>query len=295
MVRLGTAITYDDPKGQAMTRPRLGEIGVWSPDLTPELAALLEELGYGALWVGGSPDGDLRIVEALLSATTTVTVATGIVNIWKDDAKTVAASFHRIEAAYPGRFLLGIGAGHREATGERYVRPYEALQRYLDDLDEAKVPRDSRVLAALGPKVLRLAADRTAGAHPYLTNPAHTGRARDLLGPGPLLAPEQKVVLADDQRSGRRIARRTLRHYLRLSNYTNNFRRLGFGDDDFKDDGSDRLVDAMVAHGDPAALKVRITEHLAAGADHVAVQLLSAAGADPRDGFRALAGVLFTE
>jgi probable F420-dependent oxidoreductase len=278
----------------AMTRPRLGEIGVWELRPTPELAAFLEELGYTALWVGGSPAGDLRDVESLLRATTTMTVATGIVNIWQDDAQTVAASYDRIASAHPGRFLLGVGVGHREATGERYVRPYEAMERYLDELDKAGVPQDDRVLAALGPKMLRLAADRSAGAHPYFTNPDHTARAREILGTGPLLAPEQKVVLADDPDAGRVIGRGSLRRYLAMANYRNNFRRLGFGDDDLAREGSDRLVDSLVAHGDPARVRARIGEHLAAGADHVAIQLLPAPAADPRDGYRTLASVLFT-
>jgi probable F420-dependent oxidoreductase len=285
----------DNPKGLAMTRPNLGRIGVWSrwSDLTPELAASLERLGYGALWIGGSPAGDLKIAERLLDATTTLSVATGIVNIWKDDARTVAVSFHRIEAVHPGRFLLGIGAGHREQIGDRYVKPYEALVRYLDDLDAARVPKESRALAALGPRVLRLAAERTAGAHPYFTTPGHTMWAREILGPGPLLAPEQKVVLVDDPARARSIARQSLRAYLGMINYTANFRRLGFGDEDLSGGGSDRLVDALIAHGDPATVKARIDEHLAAGADHVNIQLLSAPGADPLDEYRTLAEVLF--
>ena len=148
--------------------------------LTPAFAAELERLGYGAIWVGGSPDGDLRVIEDYLDATTTIMVATGIVNIWKDAPELVAASFHRIEQRHPGRFLLGIGVGHPEATGARYTKPYDALVAYLDALDEAHVPVDRRVLAALGPRVLKLAAERTAGAHPYLVTPEHTPpRARD--------------------------------------------------------------------------------------------------------------------
>jgi probable F420-dependent oxidoreductase len=278
-----------------MARPRLGEIGVWrrGSELTPELVAALEELGYGAVWIGGSPDGDLKLPERLLDATTTLTVATGIVNIWKDDARTVSASFQRIESVHPGRFLLGIGAGHREATGERYVKPYEALVRYLDGLDAGGVPKESRVLAALGPRVLRLAAERSAGAHPYLTTPEHTRMAREILGDGPLLAPEQKVVLSDDPDHARAVGRQALAPYLRLSNYTSNFRRLGFGDEDLSGEGSDRLIDALIAHGDPQTVKGRITEHLAAGADHVNIQLLAAPGAESLDGYRALAGVFF--
>jgi probable F420-dependent oxidoreductase len=273
--------------------PQLGRYGVWrrDVDLSPELAAALEHLGYGTVWVGGSPSGDLAVPDVLLAATKDLVVATGIVNIWKDDAATVARSYHRLEGRYPGRFLLGIGAGHREQFGE-YVRPYEALRQYLDVLDAAEVPVERRVLAALGPRVLRLAAERSAGAHPYFTTPDHTREARDVLGPDNVLAPEQKVVLDPDPAAARELARPMLTMYLGLTNYVNNFRRMGFTDSDFADGGSDRLVDALVAHGDPATVAGRIVEHLDAGADHVAVQLLTPPGADPLDGYAELARVL---
>ena len=273
--------------------PQLGRFGVWrrDADLSPGLAAGLEHLGYGAIWVGGSPSGDLAVPDVLLAATKDLVVATGIVNIWKDDAATVARSYHRLEGRYPGRFLLGIGAGHREQFGE-YVRPYEALRQYLDVLDAAEVPVERRVLAALGPRVLRLAAERSAGAHPYFTTPDHTREARDVLGPDKVLAPEQKAVLDPDPAAARELARPMLAMYLGLTNYVNNFRRMGFTDSDFAAGGSDRLVDALVAHGDPATVARRIVEHLDAGADHVAVQLLTSPGADPLDGYAELARVL---
>jgi probable F420-dependent oxidoreductase len=187
----------------------LGRIGVWrrSVDLEPELAVELEQLGYGTLWVGSSPGGDLAQIDELLSATSSLVVATGIVNIWKDEAEPIAAAWHRISAAYPGRFVLGIGAGHPEAAGARYTKPYQALVAYLDALDEAKVPPTERVVAALGPRVLRLAAERSLGAHPYLTTPEHTRQARELLGAEVLLAPEQKVVLNADPVAARAIGR----------------------------------------------------------------------------------------
>jgi probable F420-dependent oxidoreductase len=277
-----------------MTRSELGSIGVWRPGqlLDASLAARLEELGFGAVWVGGSPSGDLALVQELLDATTTLSVATGIVNVWSDDAATVGASFHRIEREHPGRFLLGLGVSHPEANAA-YTKPFQALQDYLDALDTAGVPVERRVLAALGPKVLRLSAERTAGAHPYLTTPEHTASARELLGPQALLAPEQKVVLDTDPARARALARETVEFYLGLSNYTNNWRRLGFGDDDLADGGSDRLIDALVVHGDAATVKRRVTEHLDAGADHVAVQLLTEPDADVTDSFRALSEVLF--
>jgi probable F420-dependent oxidoreductase len=274
---------------------QLGQFGVWRAAalLTPELAVTLEQLGYGAVWVGSSPGGDLGLAEQLLDATTTLTVATGIVNIWKDQAEPVAASYHRIEARHPGRFLLGIGVGHPEATGARYTRPYDAMVHYLDDLDAAQVPVGRRVLAALGPKMLRLSADRAAGAHPYLTTPEHTRRAREILGSGVLLAPEQKVVLDSDPVRARLIGRPPVATpYLSLVNYTSNLRSLGYTDTDLADRGSDRLIDALVDHGDAATVATRLADHLASGADHVAVQLLTPAGSDPVEGYTALARAL---
>jgi probable F420-dependent oxidoreductase len=273
--------------------PRLGTYGVWrrDVDLSPDLAAGLEALGYGTVWVGGSPSGDLSVPDALLAATGRLAVATGIVNIWQDDPATVATSYHRLEGRYPGRFLLGIGAGHREAD-KGYGTPYEALQRYLDVLDGAEVPVERRVLAALGPRVLRLAAERAAGAHPYFTPPDHTRQARAILGPDRVLAPEQKAVFGSDPDAAREVARQALAMYLRLANYVNNWRRLGFTDEDFANGGSLRLLDALVAHGDPATVAARIREHRAAGADHVAVQLLVPPGTDPLDGYGELARAL---
>lgn len=275
-------------------RPQLGRIGIWAhgAKLNPTLAREVERLGYGAVWIGGSPDGDLRLVAPLLEATEHLTVATGVVNIWKDDARTVAAAHRRITAAHPGRFLLGIGVGHPEATAD-YTHPYRSLVDYLDVLDDAGVPDDERVLAALGPKVLRLSAKRSAGAHPYLTTPEHTRQARELVGAGVLLAPEQKVVVDADPERARGIGRPAVaKPYLGLRNYLANLRRLGFGDDDFANGGSDALIDALVAHGDAGTAAGRVTAHLDAGADHVAVQLLTEPGADPLDGYRALAAVL---
>ena len=273
-------------------RDHLGRFGVWRwfDRDTPELAAGLERLGYGTLWLGSSPDGDLGQVEEILNATTTLTMATGIVNMWKDDAHMVAAAFARVEARHPGRFLLGVGAGHREATQE-YARPYETLASYVDVLLGDGVPAGSLVLAALGPKVVRLAAERTAGAHPYLVPPEHTRWAREIMGQGPLLAPEQKVVLETDPQRARAIARPRVQPYLGLVNYTSNLRRLGWSDEDLSG-GSDALIDALVAHGSGDQVAARLDQHFQAGADHVAVQLLTASGADVVDGYRKLAQAL---
>jgi probable F420-dependent oxidoreductase len=256
-------------------KPDLGRFGVWLAyrSLAPELAAQIESLGYGAAWVGGSPDAELEWVEPALAQTNSLQLATGIVNIWSAPAPVVAQSYKRIESAYPGRFLLGIGVGHREHT-EEYVKPYDALVGYLDELDSAMVPTSRRVLAALGPKILRLAAERSAGAHPYLTTPQHTAKAREEMGRSVFLAPEHKVVLTTDADEARRIGRETVDHYLGLSNYVNNWLRLGFSEDDVRKPGSDRLIDSVVAYGTPGAIAQRLNEHLEAGADHVAIQVL---------------------
>jgi probable F420-dependent oxidoreductase len=269
----------------------LGRIGIWqhASTLSPEVVAEVEALGYGAIWIGGSPGGDLGVVENLLDTTHHIAVATGIVNVWKDDAATIGADYHRITARHPGRFLLGLGIGHPEATTE-YQQPYAKLVSYLDELDEVKVPAEGRALAALGPRVLRLAAERSAGAHPYLVTPEHTRQARQILGPGPLLAPEQKVVLDTDPERARALGRpRVQKPYLGLTNYVSNLRRLGWTDADLADGGSDALIDALVVHGDAGAVGRGVTAHLDAGADHVAVQVL---GPDLLPTLRALAGVL---
>jgi len=256
-------------------KPDLGRFGAWLPtrSIAPELAVQIESLGYHAIWIGGSPDADLAWVDPALAKTDSVQLATGIVNIWSAPAPAVAESFQRIESAHPGRFLLGIGAGHREHTQE-YTKPYDALVTYLDELDAAMVPTSRRVLAALGPRVLRLSAERSAGAHPYLTTPEHTAKTRELVGSSVFLAPEHKVVLTTDRDEARAIGRRYLEHYLGLSNYVNNWLRLGFTENDVRKPGSDKLVDAVVAYGTPDAIAQRLNEHLEAGADHVAIQVL---------------------
>jgi probable F420-dependent oxidoreductase len=255
-------------------KPNLGRYGVWifgAPE--PELAVEIEKLGYGTVWIGGSPAGDLNYVEPILERTNTLQVATGIVNVWTAPAKQVADAYKRIEDAYPGRFLLGIGIGHPEHT-EEYRKPYDVLVEYLDVLDEECVPTSRRVIAALGPKVLKLAAQRSAGAHPYLTTPEHTAQARDVIGRTVFLAPEHKVVLTTDTDEARAIGRKTVDLYLNLSNYLNSWKRLGFTDADVAKPGSDKLIDAVVAYGSADDIAKRLGEHLSAGADHVAIQVL---------------------
>ena len=255
-------------------KPDLGRYGVWTFGAPKtEQAIEIEKLGYGAIWIGGSPAADLEIVDPILEQTETLQVATGIVNVWRAPADEVAEAYHRIENAYPGRFLLGIGIGHPE-TNEDYRNPYDVLVEYLDALDAAKVPTSRRVVAALGPKVLKLAAQRSAGAHPYLTTPEHTGSARELVGPTVFLAPEHKVVSTRDEAEAREIGRQTADFYLGLSNYVNNWKRLGFTDKDVAKPGSDRLIDGVVAYGTPDDISKRLNQHLEAGADHVAIQVL---------------------
>lgn len=256
------------------TKPDLGRFGVFGRGVAPQQAKEIEALGYGAVWVGGSPPAELDWVEPILEKTTTLKVATGIVNIWTAAPGPVAESFHRIESAYPGRFLLGIGVGHPEAHQE-YQKPIDALTAYLDRLDEYGVPKNARVVAALGPKVLTLSAARSAGAHPYLTTPEHTAQARALIGLEAFLAPEHKAILTTDADKARAVGRKALDIYLNLQNYLNSWKRLGFTDADVARPGSDRLVDAVVAYGTPEAIAARLTEHLDAGADHVPVQVLT--------------------
>lgn len=282
----------------------VGAVGVWTfsglwpgdPAEAGETAAELEELGYGSVWLGGAA-GNLEVPARLLVGTRRLTVATGIVNVWTEPMDTVAAGYAQVAAEYPDRFLLGLGAGHAanvEPTGQRYERPYSKLVETLDRLDAATppVPKDGRALAALGPRVLALAGERTAGAHPYLTTPDHTHAARNMLGPDPLLAPEQKVVLDTHPSRARELARQGIKRYLGLPNYANNLLRLGYTDDDLADGGSDRLVDALVAWGDPETIAARVRAHRDAGAGHVCVQVLTDPLRLPRDEWRELAAAL---
>jgi probable F420-dependent oxidoreductase len=248
----------------------LGRFGFFGLGATVELAQQVERLGYGTIWVGGSPPAELSFVEPLLDSTSDLKVATGIVNIWSAAAKPVAESFHRINTAYPGRFVLGVGVGHPEVDTQ-YRKPYDALVSYLDELDEYGVPANQRVLAALGPRVLKLSAERSAGAHPANATPEHTARARAIIGPNALLAPVHNVVLTADAEEARAIGRTALDRYFDTTNYVSNWKRLGFTDADVTRPGSDKLIDAVVAHGTPDDIAKRLGEHLSAGANHVAI------------------------
>ncbi|MFJ4437746.1 LLM class F420-dependent oxidoreductase [Streptomyces sp. NPDC088923] len=276
----------------------IGRIGIWNTLLSKgdpiaqEATGELEELGYGAVWLGGS--SSVTGAAALVAATSRITVANGILSIWQHTAEDVAAQAADLEEAHPDRYLLGLGASHAPAV-KNYHKPYSTMVAYLDALDAAPrpVPAARRVLAALGPKMLKLAGTRAAGAHPYLVTPQHTAEAREILGQGPLLAPEVKVVLSENAERARTIGRQVLDMYLKLPNYTNNWLRLGFTEEDFRAGGSDRLVDANVIWGSPETVRGRIAEYHEAGADHVAVQLLDGqTDSLPRAGWRELAGVL---
>ena len=272
----------------------LGAIGIWTAqfDYQPaakarEAAVELEQLGFGAIWfpetVGREP---LTHAALLLGATSRIVIATGIANIYARDSVTMAAGQNTLAEAYPGRFLLGLGVSHiplvEQVRGHSYGKPVASMRAYLDGMDRAPyravAPSVSpiRVLAALGPQMLRLAAERAGGAHSYFVPPEHTAGAREILGSDRLLAVEQAVVLETDATKAREIARAHTSRYLALPNYVNNLRRLGFGDTDLKDGGSDRLVDAIVAWGDMTAVIGRVRAHQSAGANHVCIQLLSA-------------------
>ena len=287
---------HEGPVKEAVGRYGIWSVGLRSEDATrrgelAEAAVELEELGFGAVWLGGS--SGVRHAVPLIEATSRLTVATGIQSIWQYEAAETAASFADVEKTHPGRFLLGLGVSHAKMT-DQYRRPYSAMVGYLDALDAAGLPVERRVLAALGPKMLELSRDRAAGSHPYLVTAEHTARAREILGDAPLLAPETKVVLDTDPQRARTKARDNLAIYLGLPNYTKTLRQLGFTDDDFADGGSDRLVDTLYAWGDDDRIRERIKAFQAAGADHVALQVVDDQPRDflPRADWRRLADLL---
>jgi probable F420-dependent oxidoreductase len=282
----------------------LGTVGIWARELRfgdaaeiPEAAAELDELGFGTLWIPDVGGPVLEAVEMLLRAAPQAVIATGILNVWMHDAGQVAGGQERFEREFPGRFLLGLGISHaplidRDEPG-RYRRPLATMSAYLDALDAA-TPLRSRLIAALGPKMLELARDRTLGSHPYLVPVEHTAAAREALGPDGLLAPALSAVLDSDRARARDRARADLSLYLTLPNYTNTWRRLGFGDDDLAGGGSDRLIEALFALGSPEEIASRMREHLAAGADHVCVRVVTGESGDPlpRAAWRQLAPAL---
>jgi probable F420-dependent oxidoreductase len=267
---------------------------VYGDDARTGFAIQAESLGYPTAWLGfgRAPVSDLALAERILDATSAITVATAIVNMWANDAADVAASYRRIASRHSDRFLLGIGIGHPESV-TAYRQPYATMVDYLDQLDAGGVPPDRRILAALGPRALHLAAERTLGTHPYLTVPDHTRAARQMLGPGAVIAPEHTVVLDTDPDRARATGRAFVSDpYLKLSNYTGNLRRYGYTDADIDDGGSDRLIDALVLHGSADIIAAGLRSHLDAGADHVAIQVLTGNGNDPIPAYKQLARVL---
>jgi probable F420-dependent oxidoreductase len=282
----------------------LGRYGVWlglaalpkDPAELRKLAGEVEGLGFSALWLGGSWGSDLSVPAELLGASSQLMVATSIANIWRDSPAQLAASFTELDRQYGERFVLGLGPGHHtqvELHHDRYARPLAALGEFLDGLDAAEppVPVRRRALAALGPKALTMAAERSVGALPYFTTPEHTRQAREIVGATTLLAPEQKLVLADNPDQARELARGALKYYLGLPNYVNSWRRLGFAEADFENGGSDRLIDALFGWGTPQTALERVREHLAAGADHVCIQPIPSSRS-PLDDLRVIAAEL---
>lgn len=266
----------------------LGTIGIWSLAFTHgdrgearEAAAELEDLGYGTLWLGGSPggnpSGDLATARDVLGATGRITVATGCVSIWEMPAARLAAAYHALPGHQRARLLVGLGVSHAECV-DRYQRPYTALAGFLDELDAASppLPASARIVGAHGPQMTRLGAARTAGVHPYLVDVTHTARARSDLGTASLLATEQTVILTTDAGAARTRARTMLAPYLNLANYREAWLRIGFDPRDLADGGSDRLVDALFAYGTPDEIAAQVSKHTTAGADHVALQVVTA-------------------
>lgn len=264
---------------------RLGRIGIWSMELrfgehaaAEAAAAELDELGFGALWIPGGMDGAvLKDVDRLLAVTKRTTIATGILNLWKHEPRDIAAWFNGQPADRQARIMLGIGVSHGPIIGAEWKNPVAVMRNFLDRLAEAGMPADHTCLAALGPKMLELSRDRTGGAHPYLVTAEHSAMARRILGPGKLLAPEQGVVMESDPAKARQLARQALVHYGRLPNYRQSWRRLGFSEDEIEG-GSDRLIDALFAWGGVEEVVKRTNAHLAAGADHVCLQVIQGAG-----------------
>lgn len=273
-----------------MSVPTIGKVGIWSLELrfgdkgqSSEAAAELDALGFGALWIpGGIDDGAPADVERLLGATKRTTIATGILNIWKHDPAQLAAWFAGLPEAHKARTLLGLGISHGPIIGEKWGKPLEMTRGFLDGLAAAGMPRDNVCLAALGPKMIELAGERTAGAHPYLVTPQHTAQARAILGPSlsgrKLLAPEQGVILEEDTALARDLALDVIKHYGALPNYRNNWLRLGFSEEQIEN-GDNALVDALFAVGTEEKAAARVQEHLDAGADHVCLQLVVPRGA----------------
>jgi len=290
-------------------RERLGTVGIWSAQLrfgdpveSLEAAAELDELGFATLWIPDAGGPVIETVERLLVQTASASVATGILNVWMHDPATIAREHARIDDAYPGRFVMGLGVSHAPTIDAdepgRYQRPLSKMRDYLADLAANRVEghRPARLVAALAPKMLELARAETSGIHPYLVPVEHTRWAREQLGAEPVVAPSLSVVVETDPAVARAIARKDVETYLGLPNYVNTWRRLGYGDDDFAGNGTDAFIDALYAHGSVEAIAARIDAHRSAGADHVCVRVVTGRPDDalhlPRAEWRTLAGLL---
>lgn len=280
-------------------RASLGRVGAWSfalesltADEERDAVARIEAMGYPALWFPESVTSREVFSHAawMLASSGRMVIASGIANVWARDAVAMANGWRMLTDAYPGRFVLGMGVSHRPSVARRggtYERPLERMREYLDAMDRssssapesASPPR--RVLAALGPRMLELAAQRSLGAHPYFVPVEHTAFSRARIGAAPVLAVEQTVVLETDPTEARRVARGFATHYLAMENYARNLRRMGWSESDVAGGGSDSLIDAVVAWGDEDAIAARVREHLAAGADHVCVQVVTGDDEDP--------------
>jgi len=283
----------------------IGRIGIWSIEVrfgdraeAADAAAELEDLGYGAIWTPGGVGGEvLADIDFLLAATSRAAIATGILNVWKHEPADVAGWWKALPADKQDRVLLGLGVSHAPLIGDDYVhaKPLTVMRDYLDQLSEAGLPTErATCLAALRAKMQELARDRTTGAHPFLVTPEHSARARAVLGPGKLLAPEQGVVLDSNPDTARATARGALEQYLQFPNYVNSWLALGFAQDEITQ-MSDRFVDALFAWGSADKIAERVNAHLAAGADHVCMQVITGAGVDfgpARQAWRALAKAL---
>lgn len=285
-----------------MSVPKVGRIGIWSMELrfgdpgeAAEAAAELDELGYGAIWFPGGVGGDVTgDFSRLLAATRRTTIATGIINIWKHEPAAIADWWHGLPDDHQTRALLGLGVSHGPLIGDSWGKPVAMTRDYVERLTALGVPADNQCVAALGPKMLELSGELTAGAHPYLVTPEHSTIARGIVGPGKLVAPEQGVILETDPARARELALQALTHYRQLPNYRNNWLRLGFSEDEVEQ-VSDRLLDALFAWGSVERIAERVQAHLAAGADHVCMQVITPQGAGmakAREAWRSLAAAL---
>lgn len=277
----------------------LGKIGVWTGELrfgeeafARETAAELETLGYGAIWMPGGVGGNiLDAMTRALSGTRNIAIGSGVINIWKHEPKELGDWWRAQTPAHQARAMLGVGISHGPLVGESYAAPLTNTRKFLDALDAENIKREHLCIGALGPKMLALSGERTAGAHPYFMPAAHTAWAREILGAGPLLAPEQKVIPLRDAQKARSLARETMGYYLNLPNYVRGWLSVGFSEDEVRG-MSDRVIDALFAWGEPDEIKARIEEHYAAGADHVCIQVMGVQGQDLIKAWRELAQAL---